>query len=229
MTAQGLVDPENAKKLGTFAGVDAIILGTIIPKDKNINLTAKIITTDTAEIVGAARAQFTKTLEVDKLISRATQASKDSDTTIAKNSQQIDDLLIKIESVQLTSDGVNGYLQATLFFKNTSGRSTLGIGLYSRSNVSPDTKILNNRGDEFKLYYNNISGIPLVMYPQYLTDVKPGGTLIAHLKFQTQWNGKAGNYVPYRLQTTIMVGIEDQGRYGGVKNQNFVIEIPAVK
>ncbi len=32
LTATGLVDPENAKKLGMFAGVDALILGTIIPK-----------------------------------------------------------------------------------------------------------------------------------------------------------------------------------------------------
>jgi len=31
LTATGLVDPENAKKLGMFAGVDTIILGTIIP------------------------------------------------------------------------------------------------------------------------------------------------------------------------------------------------------
>jgi TolB-like protein len=229
LTAQGLVDPENAKKLGMFAGVDAIILGTIIPKDKNINLTAKIITTETAEIVGAARAEFTKTPEVGKLVSHPTPSSKDTDPAIENNSQQIDDLLIKVESVRLTSDGVNGYLQTTLFFKNTSGSSTLGIGLYSRSNVSPETKILNGRGDEFKLYYNNISGIPLVMYPQYLTDVKPGGSLIATLKFQTQWNGKSGNYGPYRLQATIMVGVEDQGRYGNLKNQNFVIEIPTVK
>src|ERR1051326_1481174 len=47
LTATGLVDPENAKKLGMFAGVDAMILGTIVSKNQNISLTAKIITTDT--------------------------------------------------------------------------------------------------------------------------------------------------------------------------------------
>ena len=131
LTAQGLVDPENAKKLGMFAGVDAIILGTIIPKDKNINLTAKIITTETAEIVGAARAEFTKTPEVGKLVSHPTPSSKDTDPAIENNSQQIDDLLIKVESVRLTSDGVNGYLQTTLFFKNTSGTLTLRSGCFA--------------------------------------------------------------------------------------------------
>src|ERR1035438_1809081 len=35
LTATGLVDPENAKQLGKFAGVDALIIGTIIPKGPN--------------------------------------------------------------------------------------------------------------------------------------------------------------------------------------------------
>ena len=61
LTSQGLVDPENAKQLGKFAGVDAIILGTIIPKGQSISLTAKIITTETAEIVGAARLSLSQT------------------------------------------------------------------------------------------------------------------------------------------------------------------------
>ena len=52
LTATGLIDPDNAKKLGMFAGVDALILGTIIPKGQSISLTAKVITTETAEIVG---------------------------------------------------------------------------------------------------------------------------------------------------------------------------------
>src|SRR5690349_5887577 len=43
LTTTGLVDPENAKRLGQFAGVDALILGTIIPKNQKITLTAKII------------------------------------------------------------------------------------------------------------------------------------------------------------------------------------------
>jgi len=40
------VDPDNAKKLGMFAGVDALILGTMVPMNQDVELTAKIITTD---------------------------------------------------------------------------------------------------------------------------------------------------------------------------------------
>ena len=41
-----------------FSGVDALILGTIIPRGQNVAITAKIIATDTAEIVGGAKTEF---------------------------------------------------------------------------------------------------------------------------------------------------------------------------
>ena len=49
LTALGLIDPDNAKKLGKFAGVDALIMGNMVRLGQNIDLTAKVITTDTAE------------------------------------------------------------------------------------------------------------------------------------------------------------------------------------
>ena len=48
LTAEGLVDPDNAKKLGQFAGVDALVIGNIIPMSSNVQLTVKIITTAAA-------------------------------------------------------------------------------------------------------------------------------------------------------------------------------------
>src|ERR1700744_2481880 len=70
LTATGLIDPDNAKKLGQFAGVDALILGTITPKDRSVSLTAKIITTDTAEIVGATRTEFKKDDTIQELMAK---------------------------------------------------------------------------------------------------------------------------------------------------------------
>src|ERR1039457_3312642 len=75
LTSKGLIDPENAKQLGKFAGVDALILGTIIPKGTNsVSLNAKIITTDTAEIIGAARAEFKVDTTVQQLTSKPAKA-----------------------------------------------------------------------------------------------------------------------------------------------------------
>ena len=60
LSSSGLVDPENARKLGKIAGVEAVVLGTITQLDNTFRVTAKIINTETAQIVGAART----TLEV---------------------------------------------------------------------------------------------------------------------------------------------------------------------
>jgi len=76
LTSQGLVDPDNAKKLGQFAGVDALILGTVIPKGTHsVSLTARIITTDTAEVIGAARAEFKADDTVQDLMSKPVAGS----------------------------------------------------------------------------------------------------------------------------------------------------------
>jgi TolB-like protein len=67
LTASGLVDPENAKKLGQFAGVDAMIFGKIIPAVGKVNVTATIVTTDTAEIIGGGKASFINDSAVQQL------------------------------------------------------------------------------------------------------------------------------------------------------------------
>jgi TolB-like protein len=80
LTAQGLVDPANAKQLGQFAGVDALILGTITPRGTKISLTAKIITTDTAEIIGAAKGDFPEDATVQGLISQSAAGAPANDS-----------------------------------------------------------------------------------------------------------------------------------------------------
>jgi TolB-like protein len=61
LTASGLVDPENAKKLGQFAGLDAIVIGTITPLSGTIRVTVKVLATDSAKLLAAASADLPKT------------------------------------------------------------------------------------------------------------------------------------------------------------------------
>ena len=58
LTLDGLIEPENAKKLGQFAGVDAIILGKVTQLKDDVVATANVIATDTAEIIGAGKVTF---------------------------------------------------------------------------------------------------------------------------------------------------------------------------
>ena len=72
LTLTGLVEPENVKKLGKFAGIDAILFGTVTTLDDNIVLTVKAISTETAQIIAAAKVIFKKTSELQQLSARAT-------------------------------------------------------------------------------------------------------------------------------------------------------------
>jgi len=68
LTMSGLVDPENTKKLGQFSGAEALVIGTITDLGNDLVLAVKITSTDTAEIVGGARAKIAKSTEIKKLL-----------------------------------------------------------------------------------------------------------------------------------------------------------------
>jgi hypothetical protein len=55
------VGPENAKKLGQFAGLDAIVIGTITPLSGTIRVTVKVLATDSPKLLAATSADIPKT------------------------------------------------------------------------------------------------------------------------------------------------------------------------
>jgi TolB-like protein len=75
LTEEGLVNPANAKKLGEFAGVDAILMGNVTVLDDGIVLMVKAISTSSAQIVAAGRITFPKTSEIQQLFNRSVSAS----------------------------------------------------------------------------------------------------------------------------------------------------------
>ena len=81
LSAEGLVNPETAKKLGQFAGVDVILTGTVTSLDTDVVLTVKAIATDTAEIAAASRATFPKTKEIQQLLIHGVQGNSSSLST----------------------------------------------------------------------------------------------------------------------------------------------------
>lgn len=233
LTATGLVDPENAKKLGMFAGVDALILGTVTPKNQKINLTAKIITTDTAEIVGAAKAEFKADEAVQKLLA---QPAKGDDTTGASESSSpstppaakpFGDLQVKVESLKVVSSGNYMLGRLTLIITNTSASQTLGVAI--NPSIYQNFNLSNSRGDEFKA--TEVTGIDTAYDEGYnnfrgsLTDILPRSSITIVAKSQFLEYGNRGDYRPYRLQTELIWGIENQGRHHDLKKYNLVMDI----
>lgn len=68
LSRSGLVDPETIKRLGKMAGADALVTGTVTPLGNSLRVSAKIIHTETARIVGAAQANIDKTPEISELL-----------------------------------------------------------------------------------------------------------------------------------------------------------------
>lgn len=81
LTTEGLVKPENAKKLGQFAGVDALLIGNVATMDKSFTLTVKAISTETAEVVAAGRCKFDVTEDLMKQFSASITGGASSATT----------------------------------------------------------------------------------------------------------------------------------------------------
>jgi len=70
LSATGLIDPQTAKKLGQFAGVDALVTGTITPFGDTVRISTKVLDTQTAKMFGAATFDIPKTKAIEELLSR---------------------------------------------------------------------------------------------------------------------------------------------------------------
>lgn len=235
LTATGLIEPENAKKLGQFAGVDALILGTITPKNSKIGLTAKIITTDTAEIVGAAKAEFKSDETVQQLLAQVSKPEGASDavgtnptTPAATKPKPFGDLQAKVESLKLLpGDNIYGFARLTFIITNTSATTTYGVAVnpdfYNKFNLS------NSRGDDFKA--TEVSGIDTAFesgngaLQGSFTDIPPKTAITIVSKSQVRWAGKSGEYRPYRLQAIVYFSEESEGRYPNQRKYNLVMDI----
>jgi TolB-like protein len=81
LSATGLIDPQTAKKLGQFAGVDVLVTGTITPFGDSVRVSAKVLDTQTAKMLGATTADIPKTKTIEELLSRGVGAQPPSSTS----------------------------------------------------------------------------------------------------------------------------------------------------
>ena len=253
LTATGLVDPENAKKLGQFAGVDALILGTIIPKSQKITLTAKIITTDTAEIVGAAKAEFKEDDTAQKLLSRtATEtkvgdSSSDSKEDRAKVVKTFGDLRVELQSLKIVNH--NEYL-LTMTLTNQNSKKSIWVALNETpGGYGAKGHITDSSGYECPIVNDGLSGIEhaaqFVDYgnqsPVFINaprvqsihhrfqpslEIKPSDSSIATVKFNST-AGKQPEPGLCTLQLEILLGHDFIPGGGVVSVQNLVTKLAA--
>jgi TolB-like protein len=223
LTSTGVIDPENAKKIGRFAGLDALVLGTMLTKGTNIALTAKLISIETAEIFGAVRAEVKSDSSVEQL---AAKPPVTNDATGSAQPKPFGDLVARLQSFEFIPDNERyGYAHLTLVITNTSETKTWGVALH------PDHynyfHLRNSRGEDFKA--TELEGVEKAFesfgrYQGSLTDVPPRTTITITSKSQVAWNGTPGDFRPYRLNTVAIYGEAAQGRHINLKKHNVVLE-----
>lgn len=70
LASAGIIDPTTARKLGQVAGVDALVTGTIAPLNDSVHVSAKVLDTGTAKMLGGITADIPKTKTVEELLAR---------------------------------------------------------------------------------------------------------------------------------------------------------------
>lgn len=68
----GVTDPQAVKRLGQLAGADVLIAGTVTDLGERVRITAKVLSTSTADIVGAAQTTVPKDTTVQRLLAEGT-------------------------------------------------------------------------------------------------------------------------------------------------------------
>lgn len=237
LTATGLVDPENAKKLGMFAGVDAIILGTQTPKVHNVVVTAKIITTDTAEIVGAAKAQFRSDETVTNLASKSTirpvtnsteSPSRDEKPKFVKT---LGDFQVELQSLRI----VNGmdYL-LSLNVTNLNPNKTVYVALECEGPVPGALKSIveDPEGFQFHSYGEQVTGMSVgcwtfMGWGGAVKKIIPNDAVTASIKFASD-PPRGATPGKCHLQLTFLdVTLDGYGKITGVKPRNLMCDLVA--
>lgn len=82
LSLSGIVDQKTVQKLGQIAGVDAIVTGSITPLENSIRVVCKVIATDTARVISAAKGDIAKTKAIEELLGRGIEGGTIPGSTI---------------------------------------------------------------------------------------------------------------------------------------------------
>jgi len=221
---QSLMDPGNAKKIGMLAGVNAIIVGTIIPQGEHISLTARIITTETEEIVGEAKAGFKTDDTIKQLMSRQTSGGSAGGTgnETARVTKKLGDLSVGLQSLQIVNGGRQYLLTLTL--ANISPQKSIWVSLRGGKTGNAQGTIIDRNGFEFVSTGGDVSGV--ASSSTETTEIKPGNSISVTIKFHSLPDRKtsAGRC---EVQLEFLLGTDLNNVYGQFTSQKFVAGIDA--
>jgi len=161
LSMSGLVDPNTVKKLGQITGAEAIVTGSVTPFGDSIRVSAKVIATDTARVIGAGKGDIAKTKAIEELLAKGIEAGTQVTPSVtpapttppAKAQQKVEvrDFIFELQGCKLSTQAVKCSLLVTNKGKDRE------IGIYGKGGmwlgytvwVSGESRIFDNFGNEY--------------------------------------------------------------------------------
>ena len=151
LSETGVIDPQTARKLGQFAGVDALVTGTITPLGESVRLAVKVLDVETAKVISATSGNIPATDAIKILLNSNIQAGTNNSNTNKKTAPPAD-------STQSVS--ANGFTFSNPSCKRagttvtcslliTSNGEDRNLEIDADDNDYSETKILDNLGNEY--------------------------------------------------------------------------------
>jgi TolB-like protein len=161
LATTGIIDPQTARKIGQIAGIDALVTGTTTPLGDSIRLSAKVLDTDTAKMLGASTMDVPRTKAIEELLGRGIDTTTPSPrTTPPSNSTaaklptfETESYRVSISSVRRSSHNIT----LTLTFENVSEKKVeLAWGEFSFGRATDrGPYLLDENGDKWLLVAND--------------------------------------------------------------------------
>lgn len=158
--ATDLVNPDAAQQLGKVVGAEAIVTGTLTDIGRLIKANARVIRTETGEVIGAAGTRIIKTLNVEDMMkevlgyskgkSKGASGVKEESRSAALQKYEAKGYLFELQGCESSSQMVTCNLTIT----NTGKDRDLSIGYFRNPGI---TKMFDDRG-----YEHNASGYKLL-------------------------------------------------------------------
>ncbi len=146
LSETGVIDPQTARKLGQFAGVDALVTGTITPLGESVRLAVKVLDVETAKVISATSGNIPATDAIKTLMKTGVQTKSSGGTTTPP-----------ADSTQSVS--VEGFTFSNPICKRTGTTVSCSVLIMSNGEdrrltlyahwSSKETKIVDNLGNEY--------------------------------------------------------------------------------
>lgn len=196
LSEEGLVKPENAKKLGEFSGVDAIIIGTITPLGGELILSVKALSTLTSRVVAAGTIHLQKTRDLEGMMahvagsasaaSLAGSVASDGEVGTFREIGDLKIVLKKIRTAKVENASRDGF-KVELDLENTNTTDPLLIAVAGKESVDGNFYDLKMEDDHEQVWVvDEAKGLAFVASAK-----SASGSLATAIS-----NGKHGDFEP---------------------------------